>query len=127
MNVYNLANELLLKFFIETDINETFVKDSINEINTLDNEFKMIYDILYNEHNLLLIVTNKLNESENKYLDLLDKLNENPEENNEKIKLINDILELIIEYDSILYKMNNRYTEINEEKLQQILNELNKF
>ena len=87
----------------------------------------MIYDILYNEHNLLLIVTNKLNESENKYLDLLDKLNENSEENNEKIKLINDILELIIEYDSILYKMNNGYTEINEEKLQQILNELNKF
>jgi heat shock protein 1/8 len=127
MNVYNLANELLLKFFIETDINDTFVKDSINEINTLDNEFKMIYNILYTEHNLLLTVTNKLNESENKYLDLLDKLNENSEENNEKIKLINNILELIIEYDSTLYKMNNGYIEINEEKLQQILDELNKF
>ena len=119
--VYDLANELLIKFFIESNISNDEVINSINTIKTYSEEFKNEYCKLNIELNILDRVIYKHKQIENKYLLLLDTddINKNDD--------INKVLDMLIDYDTIIYKMKNNYDVYDENKLILIETELDKL
>lgn len=116
--VYDLANELLIKFFIESNISNDEVVNSINTIKKFSEEFKNEYCKLNIELNILDRVIYKHKQIENKYLLLLD---------NADNADINAILDTLIDYDTIIYKMKNNYDVYDENKLILIETELDKL
>jgi molecular chaperone DnaK (HSP70) len=121
--VYDMANELLIKFFIEINISENEVVDSINTIKIYSEEFKNEYYKLNIELNILDRVIYKHAQIENKYLSLLDENDKNDYENDS----INKTLDTLIDYDTIIYKMKNNYDTYDENKLILIELELDKL
>ena len=123
--VYDLANELLIKFFIDSDISNEDVENSIKIIKTYSEEFKNEYNKLNIELNILDRVIYKHKQIENTYLSLLDTHSNNNdiEESNN----INKVLEILIDYDTIIYKMKNNYDVYDENKLILIETELDKL
>jgi molecular chaperone DnaK (HSP70) len=124
-NVYELANDILIKFFIETDLTDLLVNEYIEQLNKYSNEFKNKYDNACVELNLINKVINRHKKIEDKYLLLLEEETKNNNEN--KISFINNILNVLIDYDTIIYKMTNNYEEYDEEKLKLINIELDKL
>jgi hypothetical protein len=120
--VYDMANELLIKFFIEINISENEVVDSINTIKIYSEEFKNEYCKLNIELNILDRVIHKHKQIENKYLSLLDDA-----KNNDETVSINKTLDTLIDYDTIIYKMKNNYDTYDENKLILIELELDKL
>ena len=116
--VYDLANELLIKFFIESNISNDEVINSINTIKTFSEEFKSEYCKLNIELNILDRVIYKHKQIEDKYLLLLDTADTTD---------INLILDTLIDYDTIIYKMKNNYDVYDEDKLILIEKELDKL
>ena len=133
--VNELANDLLVKFFIEKALSEDYVIENMGAIKTLYYKFKEDYNEFSESFNIFKQINKKIKEKEDKYIVLLDELNENinnninnkinNEETNKKIQLTNGILDLLIDYDSIIYKMNNGYEVIDDEKLNTMLEKLN--
>lgn len=124
-NVYDLANDILIKFFIETDLTDLLVNEYIEQINIYSSEFKNNYDNVCIELNLINKIINKHKKVEDKYLLLLEEEIKNNNEN--KISFINNILNILIDYDTIIYKMTNNYEEYDETKLKLINIELDKL
>jgi len=134
--VYDLANELLIKFFIESNISNDEVVNSINTIKTFSEEFKNEYCKLNIELNILDRVIYKHKQIENKYLLLLDTVdNVDNVDNADNVDTadnadtadINAILDTLIDYDTIIYKMKNNYDVYDENKLILIETELDKL
>lgn len=128
--VYDLANELLIKFFIESNISNDEVVNSINTIKTFSEEFKNEYCKLNIELNILDRVIYKHKQIENKYLLLLDTAdNVGTADNVDTVDNvdINAILDTLIDYDTIIYKMKNNYDVYDENKLILIETELDKL
>ena len=133
--VNELANDLLVKFFIEKALSEEYVIENIETIKTLYYTFREDYNEFSESFNIFKQINKKIKEKEDKYIILLDELNENinnninnkinNEETNKKIQLTNGILDLLIDYDSIIYKMNNGYEVVDVEKLNIMLEKLN--
>jgi molecular chaperone DnaK (HSP70) len=133
--VNELANDLLVKFFIEKALSEEYVIENMGIIKTLYYTFKEDYNEFSESFNIFKQINKKIKEKEDKYIGLLDELNENinnninnkinNEETNKKIQLTNGILDLLIDYDSIIYKMNNGYEVVDNEKLNIMLEKLN--
>ena len=124
-NVYDLANDILIKFFIETDLTDLLVNEYIEQLNIYSSEFKNNYDNVCIELNLINKIINKHKRVEDKYLLLLEEEIKNNNEN--KISFINNILNILIDYDTIIYKMTNNYEEYDETKLKLINIELDKL
>jgi molecular chaperone DnaK (HSP70) len=124
-NVYDLANDLLIRFFIETNITDDEVAKNMNTIKTYSEKFKNEYNKLNIELNILDRVIYKHKQVENIYLSLLDEETKNNNEN--KIDFINKILDVLIDYDTIIYKMTNNYDDYDENKLKLIESELDKL
>jgi len=125
-NVNELANDLLVKFFIEKALSEEYVIENIETIKTAYHNFREEYNEFSESFNIFKQINKKIKEKEDKYIILLDELNENinNEETNKKIQLTNGILDLLIDYDSIIYKMNNGYEVVDIEKLNTMLEKL---
>ena len=133
--INELANDLLVKFFIEKALSEEYVIENMGTIKTLYYTFKEDYNEFSESFNIFKQINKKIKEKEDKYIVLLDELNENinnninnkinNEETNKKIQLTNGILDLLIDYDSIIYKMNNGYEVVDDEKLNMMLEKLN--
>ena len=123
-NIYELANDLLLKLFIEKDITIDFVNEKITELNVMDEKFRILYDEFNQEFNILQKLMRKISETEEKYLALLEKIDECE---TEKIKVINGVLDLVIDYESIVHKINNKYIEKDDEKIKSMILELEKL
>jgi molecular chaperone DnaK (HSP70) len=125
--INELANDLLVKFFIEKALSEEYVIENMGIIKTTYDTFKKDYDEFSESFNIFKQLNKKIKEKEDKYIGLMDELNENinNEESSKKIQLINGILDLLIDYDSIIYKMNNGYEVVDVEKLNIMLEKLN--
>jgi len=133
--VNELANDLLVKFFIEKALSEEYVIENMEIIKNLYYTFREDYNEFSESFNIFKQINKKIKEKEDKYIGLLDELNENinnninnkinNEEINKKIQLTNGILDLLIDYDSIIYKMNNGYEVVDIEKLNTMIEKLN--
>ena len=124
--VNELSNDLLVKFFIEKELSNEYVIENIETLKILYDNFKEDYNTFSDSFNIFKQINKNIKEKENKYLILLDELNNNinNEETNKKIQLTNGILDLLIDYDSIIYKMNNGYEVVDVEKLNTMLEKL---
>ena len=117
-NVYEYANDILIKLFVELNITDELVNEYCLNMNELDNKFKQEYEILDSEFNIVTKLINKIKEKEDFYLNKLSLLDEDSSE----YKEITLKLDSIIEYDSYLYKINNGYVQYEMEKIINILN-----
>ena len=97
----------------------------------MDIDFKQKFNLFENEFNVITKLINKLEERENYYLNLLEELNDklklDTNDNNQDIKLINDKLDIILEYQSIIYKMNSGYIESDIDKITNMLRTIDKI
>jgi heat shock protein 1/8 len=126
------SNDILIKFFIDNQLNDDIVNQSITKLNELDIEFKSHYDKLDSEFNIINKLIDKIKEKELYYLNLLDNTvntdnSDNSDNSNHTLTelIINDInnkLENILEYDSIIYKINNGYIPFEYSKIIEIIN-----
>ena len=125
-NVNELANDLLIKFFIEKELNNDFVINNCKNLEIMYNNFKEEYSKISDKFNVFKKINKNIKEKEDKYILLLDDLSQkNDSESIKKIQFINGILDLLIDYDSIIYKMNNGYETVDNEKLNIMLEKIN--
>lgn len=118
-NLYDFANDILIKLFIEDKLTDDIVNEYCIKMNNYDNEFKDLYNILDNECNIVNKLVNKIKEKEDYYLNKLSS-----ETNEHNIELINSKLDEIIKYESYLYKINNGYIKYEFEKINNLFNQL---
>ena len=129
-NVYDYSNDLLIKLFIEKEFDEEIVHEKIILLENMDKEFKELYTDFEDKYNIMNILMRKVAIVEEKYLSLLDKLSEEEnkdKENESKINVINSVLDLIIDYESIIHGMQNGYIEASDEKINKMIEELEKI
>lgn len=112
--ISDYANDILIKLFVDTSITDEIVNEYCLNMSKLDSNFKEDYEILDKEFNIITKIINKIKEKEEIYLTKLS-LIEN--EDSEEYKEINKKLDLIIEYDSYIYKINNGYIKYEPENL----------
>ena len=130
--ITSYASDNLLNFFINKNLNNDFVDQIISKLYSLDVNFKNKFNLIDQEFNIVSKLFSKLEEKENYLLNLLDNLDspQNSEINsidlnhthNLEIKSINDKLDLIIEFQSIIHKMNSGYIDLDIDKLTNVLN-----
>jgi molecular chaperone DnaK (HSP70) len=121
VELYEYANDTLIKLFIDTNLTDSIVNDYCIKMNEYDIEFKDLFDTLDKEYNIVTKLINKIKEKENFYLDKLAGV-EN-EESAEYIE-INKKLDIIIDYDSYIYRINNGYVQYDHSKVTNMINKL---
>jgi molecular chaperone DnaK (HSP70) len=127
--VNSYGNDILIKFFVENNLNDEIVTEYCTNLNNYDIEFKEEFNILNDEFNIINKFITKLKSKEEEYLNLLEKLNLDMENENEiihneikeKIDQVNKKLDQIIEFDSIIYKINSGYISIENSQLLDII------
>lgn len=154
--VYDYANDILIKFFIEKNINDEIVDNYVTNLYQLDIKFKEYFD-LFNEHfNLVNKLIQKINEKEDYLLkqleqyitesnidsnenislgtNLLDIINNSEtnsnkivNETNNKINNINSKLDIILEFQAIIYKINSGYIKVDLNKINNMIDILDKI
>jgi molecular chaperone DnaK (HSP70) len=122
--LYDYANEVLIKLFVETNLTDDIVNEYCITINEFDIEFKNLFDTLDKEYNILTKLINKIKEKENLFLDKLSLIDN---EKSAEYEEINKKLDMIIDFDSYIYKMNNGYTQYTHSKIIEILNKLDEL
>jgi hypothetical protein len=148
--IFNYASDTLCSFFIKKNITEEIVDEYTNKLFNLDVEFKEQFSSFEEEFNIVNKLINKLEEKENYYISLLEilhnnlnskisnSINTNLDNNtdtnldnnidtnlNEQIKIITNKLDVIIEFQSVIYKMNSGYINVDMDKLSNILSHIN--
>lgn len=121
--IYNYASDILLNFFIDKALTDDYVNESTNKLYEFDLNFKEKFNFFNDEFNIINKLIIKLDETEN---NLLIKL-ENNNYDSENIQLINDQLDIIMESQSVIYKMNSGYIDVDNDKLSQMLNYIEKI
>ncbi len=133
-NISQFANDHLLKFFVEKNLTDNIVQDFVSKLYNLDCEFKDIYNDFNEKYNYVNKLLTKIKDKEEKYLQKIEFLESNLEslqETNESIQLnqekINDFiiekevfetrLDTILEFETIIYKMNSGYIKIDNNKI----------
>jgi molecular chaperone DnaK (HSP70) len=122
--LYQYANDYLIKFVIDSELNDDIVQEYTNNLYELDLNFKEKFANFNDEFNIINKLINKLKEKENLLLDKLEKIqssNTDYECSDEYIK-INSNLDIIIEFESIIYKTNSGYSKINNDKIVNMIN-----
>ena len=124
-DVYNFASDNILNFFINKDLTDFYVDDICIKLNELDFIFKDKFDIINNEFNIVNKLINNIKNKEDILLNKLEIL-ENSEDINDDIynnkMSIRNKLDLIIEFEGIIYKMNSGYSNTEIDKFQEIIN-----
>jgi hypothetical protein len=118
--VNSYANDILIKFFIDNNLNNEIVTEYCTNLNNYDIEFKEEFNTLDDEYNIINKLINRLKDKEEEYLNLLENINydsDNEETKNE----INKKLDRLIEIDSIIYKINSGYISIENSQILDII------
>jgi molecular chaperone DnaK (HSP70) len=121
-NLYTYANDILIKFFIDANLTDELVNEYCLTLNNLDFEFKSLYEKLNDEFNIMSKLINKIKLKEDYYIEELNKITD---ENSKEFDEINKKLEKLIEFDSIVYKINNGYMQLNIEIVNELIEKLN--
>lgn len=120
-NLYTYANDILIKFFIDKNLTDDLVNEFCLTLNNLDFEFKTLYDKINQEFNIITKLINKIKMKEDYYLEQLIKINN---QDSDEYKEINKKLEKLIDYDSIVYKINNGYMQLKIEIIKELIDKL---
>lgn len=121
-NVYSYASEKLLNFFIQKDLTDQDVDQMVDELYNLDIGFKEIYQNSPISVDVVSELINVLEERESKYLDIMEKLDE---ENQEMRERVQTILDIIIGYHTELYTMSNGFESVDYDKLKTMKEHIN--
>ena len=130
-NSFNLtnqyANDIIIKFFTDINLDDNSVNEYVNEMKKYNEEFKKLFDDYNLDYNIISKLINKIKKKEEEYLLKLENISDN--KNTEIIDNINNKLDEIIEYNSILYKFNSGYITFEDndfknmiKKVEEILN-----
>lgn len=124
VELYDYANDTLIKLFINTNLTDEIVNNFCIKMSEYDVEFKDLFDTLDKEYNILTKLINKIKDKENLYLDKLSGI-----ENEEcaEYEEVNKKLDIIIDFDSYIYKINNGYIKYDYSKIIEMLNELDEL
>jgi molecular chaperone DnaK (HSP70) len=120
-NLYDYANDILIKLFVETNLTDELVNEYCTKMNYYDSEFNEVYDTLDKEYNIINKLVDKIKEKENLYLLQLDTIQN---ENSEEYMDISKKLDTIIDFDSWIYKINNGYAQYEDSKIAEMLNKI---
>ena len=149
--VYDYANDILIKFFIEKNINDDIVENYVTTLYQFDIKFKEYFEQFDDQFNLVNKLINKINEKEEillrkleqseqseqsknisgtNLLDIVD--NSENKSNINSVRLsdvdqINSKLEMILEFQSIIYKINSGYIKVDLNKINHMINALDKI
>ena len=128
-DVYNFSNDILIKFFIEKNIESSQVDEYVTSLFNLDVKFKEYFDLFNDEFNLVNKLINKIKDKEEYLLEQLEQLEEqeNNKDNDELVVNINLKLDVIIEFQSIIYKIDSGYTKVDANKINYMLDTLDKI
>ena len=118
--VNSYANDILIQFFIDNNLNNELVTEYCTNLNNYDIEFKEEFNTLDDEYNIINKLINKLKDKEEEYINLLENTNSDSD-NEEKINEINKKLDRLIEIDSIIYKINSGYISIENSQILDII------
>ncbi len=143
--VNQFANDYLIKFFIEKNLNDDIVQEFTHKLYDLDISFKNIYEEFNQQFNYINNLIDKLKDKEEHFLNLLEELdnqiesltnvtnnNTTNEDNLENHKLseqkinIENKLEIILEFQTIIYKMNSGYIKVDSDKINDMLKLIDK-
>jgi hypothetical protein len=122
-NLYDYANDCLVKFFVENNLTDELVNEYCINLNNFDTEFKQLYGEVEDEYNTINKIVKKISQIENHYLSMLENLQPETKE----YLNITKILDVIIDYDSYLYKINNGYEKYSSKIINDIYEELSKL
>ncbi len=127
--VLQYSNDYLIKFFIDTDLNDDLVQSYVNQLYNLDIGFKEKYTEFNDNYNVINKLITLIKEKEEHYLNLLDNSNpdnsnpdnSNPDNSNPDI---DHKLDIIIEFQSVIYKINSGYATIDNKKINEMISVL---
>ena len=128
--IYQFSNDILLKFFINNDLNDDIVDNYINQLYEYDLNFKEKFNEFNKEYDIINKLINKIKEKEDFLLNKLENLENSIIDINEKNKLENNIilkLDIIIEFQSYIYKITSGYASFDKTKISDIINFLENF
>ncbi len=132
-NVYEYANQILIHFFTEKDLTDEVIEEYTVNLYNKDNDFKKIFNNFNEEFNLINKLITKIKEKEDILLNKLDLIeneqNEQNEQNeeNELIIHINKKLDIIIDYQSVIYQMNLGYCKVENKKILEMIDQIEKI
>lgn len=137
-NIISETDDILINLYISKNITTEEMNNIVNNISSLDvqfknyyNQYKPVFDLTFYISCLLKDKENQLNLSfeeinysneETNLTDLIEQVNKDDENNDEEI---NKKSKLLVEYYAIIYSMNKNYIEFDENKLFEIINNLN--
>lgn len=119
-NTKEYANDTIILFFIDKQLSNDEVEDFCKNMHDMDSKFKEKYSEFNNEFDLLKKLFNKIKEKEDSLLEELEKMNTEDE-------IINNKLEVLLEFHSYIYKMNNGYITVENNKIMEIINILEEW
>jgi molecular chaperone DnaK (HSP70) len=119
-NVCEFTSNLLTEFFTNNKLNDDIVNNFINDLYEKDCYYKKEFSIYEECFDIVIKISNILDNKENIYLEMLEIENINLSQED-----IENKLEIILEYQKILHKIKNKYgeyVEYDNDYLKKILN-----
>ena len=136
-DVYDYSNDIIIKFFIEKNINSELVQEYVVTLYNFDVKFKEQFELFNEQFNLVNKLINKIKEKEEfllNELETISKSNESNESNEcdlisntQKENDINTKLDIIIEFQSQIYKIDSGYTKVDSNKINNMIDILDKI
>jgi molecular chaperone DnaK (HSP70) len=123
-DVYNFTSDNLLNFYINKDFKDEKIKELESKLINYDSKFKDIFNTYNNEFNILNNILSKIKNKEENFLTSLENIND---ENSNEFKNINDKLDIIIEIEANIYKINNSYIKPDFNKLNNFIEIIEKL
>lgn len=169
--VNDYANDILIRFFIDKNINDGIVEEYVTNLYNLDVQFKEYFEQFNEEFNIVNKFINKIKEKEDSLLkqleiltnstdfnlndnvdknkdqiensikndysienadgtnleDICQNIVNNLEPNNQEIDNINSKLDVILEFQSFIYKIDSGYVKTDLNKINHMINVLEKM
>jgi molecular chaperone DnaK (HSP70) len=122
--VYNFTSDNLLNFYINKDFKDEKIKELENKLKNFDSKFKDLFNTYNNEFNILNNILTKIKNKEEDFLSTLENIND---QNSNEFKNINDKLEIILEIEANIYKINNGYIKPDFNKLNNFIEIIEKL
>jgi len=123
-DVYNFTSDNLLNFYINKDFKDEKIKELESKLTKYDSKFKDVFNTYNNEFNILNNILSKIKNKEENFITSLENIND---ENSNEFKNINDKLDIILEIEANIYKINNGYIKPDFNKLNNFIEIIEKL
>ena len=123
-DVYNFTSDNLLNFYINKDFKDEKIKELENKLKNSDLKFKDVFNTYNKEFNILNNILSKIKNKEDNLINSLENIND---VNSNEFKNINNKLEIILEIEANIYKINNGYIKPDFNKLNNFIEIIEKL